>query len=116
MQKAEKSYKQALVWFQGNMTGQFPVKTAAGKFLLWYFLVNKLMVIVFLLVFVAFNSQAVFYFPVRLYNVIYSLVMKQELWSFNFVKTFITENLVSILFYILLFRLVKRVLRYDKKG
>jgi putative peptide zinc metalloprotease protein len=107
MQKAAKSYRQTIVWIRNKMTGESPVKTATGKFLVAYYVANKIMVLVFLLVFVVFNGHAVLYFPYRLLHIIYSLVMKQEALSFNGIKTFITGNLVSILFYILLGRLIK---------
>jgi putative peptide zinc metalloprotease protein len=110
MQKAEHSYKQTLGWFLGKMKGRFPISTPTDKFLIAYFLINKIMVVVLLLVFVIFNSSSVYYFPGKVFNFISSLLMEPEVRSFIFIKRFLVENLVSILFYIFLFRLIKGIL------
>jgi len=116
IQKAEKSFKQTLAWFLDKMNGEFPIKTTTDKFLLSYFLVNKIMVVVLLLTFVVFNGHSVSYFPYRFWNFLSALIMKPQVWSFNFLKTFIIDNLVSILFYILLFNFIKKILTRKKSG
>ena len=112
--KAENLFHRTRTWFRQKLKSEFPIRTATDKFLISYFLANKIMVAVILLVFVVLNGHSVFYFPYRFFNFISSLVMKPELLSLNLMKTFIIENLVSILFYILLCRLIKRMLATKK--
>jgi putative peptide zinc metalloprotease protein len=114
MQKAERSFNRAMAWLPGKTKGEFPIKTAEEKFLVFYFLVNKVMVVMLLSVFVIFNGDSVLNFSARFFKFISSLIMQPELLSFNMIKTFIVENLVAIIFYILLFRFIRKMLSIKK--
>jgi putative peptide zinc metalloprotease protein len=112
IQNAEKSFERTREWFRGKMKEEFPIRTAKDKFLLCYFLINRIVVVLLLSVFFVVNGYSILYFPSRFLNFISS----PELFSFSFFKTFILENLVSFFFYILLFSLIKRFFIRKKAG
>jgi len=112
--KAEKSFKQVVAWFPGKTKGEFPIKSATDKFLVSYFILNKTMVAVLLSVFLIFNGDSVMYFPSRFFKFIASLITEPAILSFHLFKSFILENLASILFFVLLSSFVKRMLAAKK--
>jgi len=103
MAKSREKFQATVAWFAVKFKGRHPLQTRVDIFLFGYFIISRVMMAVFILVACWPSNNSVLFFPTRAVAFITAGDFSIETW-----KDFLRANIFAILFFALVFEIVRK--------